>query len=93
MHGSPEMELLMESRESLSPGTACGPKHKCLEVASEVRAGTGGSREGSLEEVFQQLDLAGRAASGVGEWEARKAEKHFAQMSSLGLGAFGHPHS
>lgn len=51
MHGDPEMGLLVESKEGLGPGTACSQKHKCLEVASEVRAGTRGSREGSLEEV------------------------------------------
>lgn len=52
VHGVPGVGLLIGLRESLRPGTACHEKHKCLEVASEVRAGTGGSREGSPEEVF-----------------------------------------
>lgn len=47
----------MEPRESLGPGAACGWKHTYLEAAEELRARTGGSREGCLEQVFQQLHL------------------------------------
>lgn len=81
-----------EPSENLRPGTACSKEERYNEVALEFRAGTGGSREGSLEEVLQQLDLTRRAALGCGEWEAQMAKKHFTQIS-LGMGAGGRSYS
>lgn len=82
-HRDPEVGLMKEPEEDLRQGQHVVRNTEPLRGCFGVQSQTGGSREGSLKEVLWQLDLAGWAALGCGEWAAPRTKKQSLQLTWL----------